>query len=300
MSHIAKNNYTVDTDNEYVTIEHETVNSKISYLKSMDIFLEKLNANPIDEDSTEKLQFLIRNKAKINKLEKALKEKGRKGVLATMQEFLGEDQEVIASKTSEFLLYSRTIAVESVLELIGDKRDPMLLKQYMKRFEPLLFNQNIEKGLRELFTSFRLAGVESQTVERVLEAFGHFYYEFYQSFTTEDGILKFANKQECYEFVYLLIMLHTCHHNPNLENKTSFKWFLDSLRELCKESHSIMDEKILLEMFHSIEVTEFDSPLSRNLYDKKFTIESLPIELYIRTQIRSVDTPIETESSYVN
>lgn len=58
--------------------------------------------------------------------------------------------------------------------------------------------------------TFRLAGVEAQVVFHVLEGFSHEYFE-----QDKQGI--FANKEECYEMAYLMIVLQTTMHNPNIK-----------------------------------------------------------------------------------
>lgn len=300
MSKIARNKFTFEFDSDSVIIAKDNINSLLSYLDAMSSFLKALGVKQSTEDDREKIKFLLNNKHKIFALEKALAENGRKGIHKTMQDYIGEDPEAVGQKLAEFLIYSRTVPVETILELIGDKREGELLKHYMKKFEPLMFNKNIEKALREILTSFRLAGVESQTVERVLESFGHFYYDFSQNFTSEEGIIKFTSRQETYDFVYLLLMLQTCHHNPNIVNKTNFKWFVDSVRDLCKEGYPSMKEKDLLDIFRSIEMVEFDSPLTRNLNLKPFTLESLPIELYVRTKVQDPDAKPLEEEDFIN
>jgi hypothetical protein len=300
LSKFSKNKFQEDSGQDGVIIVKDGINTQINYLESMSNFLRTLNAQPLTKETKEKITFLMNNKAKITKLEKELGEKGRKGITKLMQSYIGEDEDRLAFKLSEFLLYSRLIHVESILELIGDKREAKLLWEYMKKFQPLIYNLNVEQALRKFFTSFRLAGVESQTVERVLEQFGHFYFEYCETFTREDGIIKFANKAEAFDFVYLLLMLHTCHHNPNLVNKTNFKWYLDSVKDMCKESYPNMEEKDLREIFDSIEITEYDSPSSRNLYDKPFSLECMPIELYVRTQVKDKDAAEFKEADFIN
>lgn len=284
LSHLARNKFTLDIESESLIISDPQIH--IQTLCLLSTFLSCLHAPTPTPKAQEKLDFLLANKNKITRLERALKEEGRKGVRKIVEEIVGADELEMARKISEFLLYSRNIKVESVLQMIGDKREGLLLQQYLGRFDPLMFNKNMERSIRELFTSFRLAGVESQTVERVLENFGHHYYDLHLKFTNEDGIIKFVNKKEAYEFAYLLIMLHTCHHNPNLENKTNFKWFLDSVKDLCKETYPTMKEKDLLEIFNDIGDVEFESPQNRDLLEKPFSLETLPIELYIRTKIQ--------------
>jgi Sec7-like guanine-nucleotide exchange factor len=230
LSHLARSKLTLDLESESLIISDS--HSHIQTLNLLSTFLSAISADLPTPKAKEKLNFLLANRSKVSRLEKALREGGRKDVKKVVVEMVGEGEREAAKKISEFLLYSRNIKVESVLEMIGDKREGMLLEEYLARFNPLMFNKNMEKSIRELFTSFRLAGVESQTVERVLESFGYHYYDLHLTFTAEDGIIKFATKKEAYEFAYLLIMLHTCHHNPNLENKTNFNWFLDSVKDL--------------------------------------------------------------------
>ena len=215
----------------------------------------------------EKIKILLDNKRSALDIERILDQEGpRKAVKKAIQDVCKTDDEsIIAEHVAELLLYSRNIKVEAVLEIIGDKRETQIMNSFLDQYKPIVFNKNLEKSLRELFTSFRLAGVESAVVERVLENFGHFYYKEAQDFTTDEGMIKFVNKEEAYEFVYLLIMLHTCHHNPNIENKTNFKWFADSVKEVCKLSYPEMDEKDLMEVFDAIGAAEFESPITRSL-----------------------------------
>lgn len=300
LSQIARNKFMVDNESESVVVRDTDGRVQIATLNLLANFMKSMNAKPMTEESQEKIKFLLDNKSKIFKTEKALKDGGRKAIKKVVAKFVGEDDDAIAFKVSEFLLYSRTITVEMVLELIGHKQESKLLSAFLKKFDPVMYNKNMEKSIRELFTSFRLAGVESQTVERVLENFGYYYFDLHLNFWENDGIIKFSNKQECYDFAYLLIMLHTCHHNPNLENKTNFKWFLDSVKDLCKETFPTMEEKDLLDIFNGIGETEFESPQTRNLLVKPFSFETLPIELFIRTRVRSEDSSNLSDIDYIN
>lgn len=194
ISKIARDQVAINSGEDDVIICRDNLATHLNYLKLMESLIKTLNAGPMTEELNTKVKFLKENKLKISLLEKAIVNKGRKGVLEAITTLVGDDEEQKAFKLSELLVYSRNIPVESVLELIGDKREIKLLNEFMKRFKPLMFNKNIEQSLRELFTSFRLAGVEAQTVERVLEQFGHFYYEFSQTFTTDNEMVTFANK----------------------------------------------------------------------------------------------------------
>jgi Sec7-like guanine-nucleotide exchange factor len=51
--------------------------------------------------------------------------------------------------------------------------------------------------------TFRMAGIDSQVVFRILEHFSNVYY-------SHDDIKTFVSKEEAYEFTYLIIVLQTC------------------------------------------------------------------------------------------
>jgi len=66
--------------------------------------------------------------------------------------------------------------------------------------------------------TFRMAGVDSQVVFRILELYGH------KGFAKDPDTF-FANKEEYYEFSYLLIVLHTCQHNKSIKQKSTLPLF---------------------------------------------------------------------------
>lgn len=66
--------------------------------------------------------------------------------------------------------------------------------------------------------TFRMAGIDSQVVFRILEQFGS------KAFR-EDPQKTFDNETECYEFAYLLIVLQTCQHNKSIKQKTDITLF---------------------------------------------------------------------------
>jgi Sec7-like guanine-nucleotide exchange factor len=57
----------------------------------------------------------------------------------------------------------------------------------------------------------------------------------------------FYNREEAYELAYLLVMLHTCKHNANLEDKSDFAWFWKGVCEFCPKSMEKMKESELSE-----------------------------------------------------
>jgi len=115
------------------------------------------------------------------------------------------------------------------------------------------------QALRDFMATFKMAGVESQTVERVLEQFGGFFYDLIASGESKSDLL-FSDKKEASDFAYLLIMLHTCKHNKNLEDKSDLNWFKKSTKDLCPKTFELYEEDMknrkcdpLQEMFHFIE-----------------------------------------------
>lgn len=58
----------------------------------------------------------------------------------------------------------------------------------------------LEFSLRRFMQTFRLAGVESQVVLRVMEGFAFKFFE-------KDYTKIFVNKDECYDMAYLIIVL---------------------------------------------------------------------------------------------
>ena len=59
-----------------------------------------------------------------------------------------------------------------------------------------------------------------------------------------------------------------------------------------------MLEKDLLEIFNAIGAAEFESPQSRSLKTKKFSFETLPIELYVRTRVCTEQNPNLTQDEF--
>ena len=61
-----------------------------------------------------------------------------------------------------------------------------------------------------------------------------------------------------------------------------------------------MLEKDLLNIFKNIEEYEFDSPLTRNLRQKLFSLESLPIEIKIRTEVETEPKESLNDTEFIN
>lgn len=106
------------------------------------------------------------------------------------------------------MLFERSILVENVTEIIGAKKYDDIFKEFLRLQD--YSSSDLEVSLRLFLQTFRLAGVEAQTIFRVLEGFA---FEFFEHDTT--GI--YANKEEAYEMAYLMIVLQTTMHNPNIK-----------------------------------------------------------------------------------
>jgi Sec7-like guanine-nucleotide exchange factor len=101
---------------------------------------------------------------------------------------------------SKILLYSRAVEIDKIAECLGGKEEKhkSLFQAYLERQD---YRENdIEKSLRSFLQTFRMAGIDSQVVFRILELFGAKFY-------SKDPSGIFADETECYEFAYLLIVL---------------------------------------------------------------------------------------------
>jgi len=78
--------------NNNVLVVQDSIKIQIQYLDIMSSFLKKLNMKPINKDAKEKLKFLLANKNKVYKLEKILKEKGRKELNLAIEAYIGGDK----------------------------------------------------------------------------------------------------------------------------------------------------------------------------------------------------------------
>mmetsp|Transcript_10037 Transcript_10037/g.15282 ORF Transcript_10037/g.15282 Transcript_10037/m.15282 type:complete len:175 (+) Transcript_10037:1598-2122(+) len=131
---------------------------------------------------------------------------------------------------AKILLYSRELIVEHVTEIIGGKEDrhKAIFKAFLEMND---FSDNVlELSLRKTMQTFRLGGVESQVILRVMEAFAKHYFEL-------DESKAFVNGDECYEMAYLIIVLQTILHNPSIKKKLQVKDFEVQARDCCPKSY---------------------------------------------------------------
>ena len=87
-----------------------------------------------------------------------------------------------------------------MIEVIGGKDDraKRVLEAFLDKMD---FNDcNLENCMRRFLTTFRLAGVDSQVVNRLIERFSF-------AFHARDTTQLFKTKEEAHDFAYLLIVL---------------------------------------------------------------------------------------------
>ena len=98
------------------------------------------------------------------------------------------------------MVNSRRVSLDKIAEIIGGKDDwsKMCLTQYLERQD--YADCDIESSLRSFMQTFRMAGVDSQVVENIMEKFGDKHYE-------RDHKKVFASASEALYFAYLIIGL---------------------------------------------------------------------------------------------
>lgn len=121
---------------------------------------------------------------------------------------------------SKVLLYSREVQISKVIEVLGGKDDraKKILESFLDKLD--WSDGDIEYCMRRYLQTFRLAGVDSQVVARIIERFSH-------KFQDKDPKGMFLTKDEAYDFAYLIIVLQTTQHNPSIKNKIDLKNFID-------------------------------------------------------------------------
>ncbi|WBW72520.1 Arf GEF [Schizosaccharomyces osmophilus] len=100
-----------------------------------------------------------------------------------------------------------------------------LLNAFMIAFD--FKGKRIDEALRMLLQSFRLPG-ESQLIERVVEAFAHYYVE------ANPGVV--ASKDAAFVLSYSIIMLNTDQHNPNIKAQARM-----TLDDFCRNVRGVND-----------------------------------------------------------
>jgi Sec7-like guanine-nucleotide exchange factor len=123
--------------------------------------------------------------------------------------------------------------------------------------------------------TFRMAGIESQTVFKILEQFGSRFY-------SKDNSGKFSDETECYEFAYLLIVLQTQQHNKAIKMKSTLPLFESQANEMVPKSYPNFPPGFAERMFTAITASEIRCPVTRNIRKCVFDLEMFEQEIHHR------------------
>ena len=118
--------------------------------------------------------------------------------------------------------------------------------------------------------TFRLAGVESQVVLRVMEGFS---FEFFN----HDSKKLFTTKEEAYEMAYLIIVLQTTMHNPSIKQKLRAEDFIAQAKACCPQSYDSLPDNYMNILYENVKQKELFSPISRDWYRLNFNEADLNI-----------------------
>lgn len=109
----------------------------------------------------------------------------------------------VALMTAKILMFSRSVEIDKIAEALGGRKDEqtkLLLRNYCSLID--YRECKLQKSMRAFLQSFRMAGVESDCIFRIIEVFA-------TEFFNADHKKQFSAPLEAYEFGYLLIVLHT-------------------------------------------------------------------------------------------
>jgi brefeldin A-resistance guanine nucleotide exchange factor 1 len=150
-----------------------------------------------------------------------------------------------------------------VTEIVGGKeeRNKLIYDQFLEKQDFSDFD--LEKCLRRTMQTFRLAGVESQVVLRVMEGFSYKFHE-------HDSTKTFYDKDEAYEMAYLIIVLQTTMHNPNIKKKLRPVDFIMQAKSCCPKGYDLLPENYVNILYDNVKDEEIFSPLTRNWYQGEF------------------------------
>ena len=140
------------------------------------------------------------------------------------------DEDAPWDVASKILIYSREPSVENVTEIIGGKesRNSKIFNKFLEKQD--FRDGDLELCIRRFLQTFRLAGVESQVILRVMESFSFKYFE-------HDIHKLFTDKEEAYEMAYLMIVLQTTMHNPSIKQKLRPQDFILQAKSCCPKSY---------------------------------------------------------------
>lgn len=165
------------------------------------------------------------------------------------------------------MLFSRQVEIDKIAEIIGgkDEKAAQIMEAYLERQE---YRPDIEFSLRSFMQTFRMAGIDSQVVFRILEQFAFKWFE-------RDISNLFVDSTEAYEFTYLLIVLQTCQHNASIKEKTSLERFFTQAEQIVPKSYANLPEGFVKNVFEKITLNEIKAPVSRSLLTGSFTLGHL-------------------------
>ena len=105
--------------------------------------------------------------------------------------------------------------------------------------------------------------MESQVVLRVMEGFSFEYFD-------QDPDKLFADKEEAYEMVYLVIVLQTTMHNPSIKQKLRAEDFIAQAKACCPKSYDSLPDRYMNILYENVKQKELFSPISRDWYRLNF------------------------------
>lgn len=152
-----------------------------------------------------------------------------------------------------------------MIEVLGGKDDraKRLMESYLDKMD--FRDGSIEHSMRRFLQTFRLAGVDSQVVSRIIERFSHKFHE-------KDPVGIFATSEETFDFAYLIIVLQTSQHNPNIKSKIDMKSFIEQALVNCPKSKATIPEGFFETLYNSVTNVSFVTPISRSLVEEGFNI----------------------------
>ena len=173
------------------------------------------------------------------------------------------DEDAPWDVASKILLYSREPSVENVTEIIGGKesRNSKIFNKFLEKQD--FRDGDLELCVRRFLQTFRLAGVESQVILRVMESFSFKYFE-------HDINKLFTDKEEAYEMAYLMIVLQTTMHNPSIKQKLRPQDFILQAKSCCPKSYDQLPENYMNDLYDNVKNKELFSPASRDWYALDF------------------------------
>ena len=262
--------------NEEEELRKEASQAIINLIKGTAAFLE--NSNSMVEEIPKGITDVLRKKKQID--DAIVKfNSGKKGGLKLLQ-----DLKVIRDQTPEaladFLKNDKRVTHFIIGEIFGQEEE-----FFLKVLECFLNSINyagmdILSALKHFLSLFELPG-EGQKVERILEAFSKKFHEDNPDVISADG---------AYLLSFLLMMLHTNIHNPQVIQKMTLQEFLNigknvnnngnpiPVETLTKFYYDILQTPLAI---HSLEKRkrEIQNMLSRSYKDKQelFKLESLKI-----------------------